>query len=102
MSITIKSTAEKQILISGTEFQLSEVYGRIEFSARATGTTLEIAVLTFISDATYLEGKNIYTDIPAGNINATLEPGEVQSLETAHKYSKLAYEQLGYEVIINI
>ena len=28
--------------------------------------------------------------------------GEVQSLDTAHKYAKLAYEQMGYEVIIDM
>jgi len=28
--------------------------------------------------------------------------GEVQSLDTAHKYAKLAYEQMGYEVIIEL
>jgi hypothetical protein len=31
-----------------------------------------------------------------------LQPGEMQSLETAEKYAKLGYEQLGYEVLINI
>lgn len=101
MSILIKSTTEKQILISGTEFELTEVYGRLEFAARASGTTLEISVATFVNSATYAEGKILYTDIPQGNINATLEEGEIQSLDTAHKYAKLAYEQLGYEVIIN-
>jgi hypothetical protein len=44
----------------------------------------------------------LYTDITSGNIVATLQPGEMQSLETAEKYAKLGYEQLGYEVLINI
>lgn len=101
MSILIKSTTTKDILIAGTEFKLSEVYGRLEFAARASGTTLEISVATFVNSTTYAEGKILYTDIPSGNINATLEEGETQSLDTAHKYAKLAYEQLGYEVIIN-
>jgi hypothetical protein len=39
MSILIKSTTEKEILIAGTEFKLSEVYGRLECAARASGTT---------------------------------------------------------------
>lgn len=101
MSILIKAKTEKEILIAGTEYKLSEVYGRLEFAARANGTTLEISVATFVNSATYDEGKILYTDIPSGNINATLEEGEFQSLDTAHKYAKLAYEQLGYEVIIN-
>ena len=102
MSILIKSTETKDILIAGTEFKLSEVYGRLEFAARANGETLEISVGTYVSGDTYAQGMLLYTDIPAGNINATLEPTEVQSLETAHKYAKLAYENLGYEVIINL
>lgn len=102
MSITIKATQEKSILISGTEISLTEVYGRLEFVGRASGLTLEIATSTFVNKTTYEEGKLLFTDIPAGNINASLEIDEEQSLETAHKYAKLAYEQLGYEVIINI
>lgn len=101
MSILIKSTTTKDILIAGTEYKLSEVYGRLEFAARANGTTLEISVATYVNNETFAEGKILYTDIPQGNINATLEEGEFQSLDTAHKYAKLAYEQLGYEVIIN-
>lgn len=102
MSITIKATQDKTILISGTEIPLTEVYGRLEFVGRASGLTLEIATSTFVNKTTYEEGKLLFTDIPAGNINASLELGEEQSLDTAHKYAKLAYEQLGYEVIVNI
>jgi predicted ATPase len=102
MSILIKATETKDILIAGTEFKLSEVYGRLEFAARANGTTLEISVATYVNGETYTQGMLLYTDIPAGNINATLEPTEIQSLEMAHKYAKLAYENLGYEVIINL
>ena len=102
MSITIKSTEQKSILISGTEISLNEVYGRLEFVGRANGLTLEIATGTYVSRTTYEEGKLLFTDIPSGNINASLEIDEEQSLETAHKYAKIAYEQLGYEVLINI
>jgi predicted ATPase len=102
MSITIKSTEQKTIMISGTEISLNEVYGRLEFVGRANGLTLEIATGTYVSRTTYEEGKLLFTDIPSGNINASLEIDEEQSLETAHKYAKLAYEQLGYEVIVNI
>ena len=102
MSLTIKSTEEKSIKIAGTEFTLESVYGRLEFAARANGFTLEIATATYVSKETYEQGMLLYTDIQAGNINASLELGEEQSLETAHKYAKLAYEQLGYEVEINL
>jgi hypothetical protein len=102
MSIQIKATKDKEILIAGTEYKLSEVYGRLEFAARANGTTLEISTATYVSKETYEQGMLLYTDITTGNIVATLEPGEIQSLETAEKYAKLGYEQLGYEVTINV
>jgi hypothetical protein len=102
MALIIKAKGQKTITISGTDLKLSEVYGRIEFVGRANGTTLEIATTTFVSRSTFEEGKPVFTDIPSGNINATIETTEVQSLETAHKYAKMAYEQEGYEVIIDM
>ena len=102
MALIIKAKGQKTITISGTDLKLSEVYGRIEFVGRANGTTLEIATTTFVSRTTFEEGKPVFTDIPNGNINATIETTELQSLETAHKYAKMAYEQEGYEVVINL
>lgn len=102
MALIIKATAEKEIKISGTDLTIPQVYGRIEFVGRANGQTLEIATITFVSKATYEENKPVYTDIQSGTINVTIEQGEEQSLETAHKYGKLAYEQLGYEVLIEL
>jgi len=102
MALIIKATADKKIKISGTELELPEVYGRIEFVGRANGLTLEIATATYTNKLTYEEGKPVFTDLPSGNINATIEATEEQSLDTAHKYGKMAFEQLGYEVIINL
>lgn len=102
MAIIIKATADKKINIAGTDLEISEVYGRLEFVGRANGLTLEIAVATFTSKVTFEEGKPVFTDLPNGNVNATIEPTEEQSLDTAHKYAKLAYEQLGYEVVIDL
>ena len=101
MSLTIKKTTEKNILIRGTEFELNEVYGRLEFVSRANGLTLEIAVGIYLNQDAYLQHKFLLTDIPSENLNVNLGEDEKQSLDTAHKYAKLAYEQLGYEVIIN-
>jgi len=102
MAILIKATKQKKIIISGTDIELQEVYGRIRFLGDFTGTTIEGEVATFANIATFEEGKMLYTDVPIGNYQSNLEAGEVQSLETAHKYAKLAYEQLGYEVIIDM
>jgi hypothetical protein len=102
MAILIKATEEKNITISGTEIELSSVYGRIRFLGDYSGTTIEGEVATFANKDTFLEGKMLYTDVPIGSYKSELEAGEPQSLDTAHKYAQIAYEQMGYEVIIDI
>jgi hypothetical protein len=102
MAILIKATAEKKITISGTGIELPEVYGRIRFLGDFPGNTIEGEVATFANAETFAEGKILYTDVPIGNYKSNLEEGEVQSLETAHKYAKIAYEQQGYEVVIDL
>lgn len=102
MALIIKATEEKKINISGTELELPEVYGRLEFVGRANGLSIEVAIATYTSIATFKEGKPVFTNLPNGNVNATIEADEIQSLETAHKYAKLAYEQEGYEVTIKL
>ena len=102
MAILIKATEEKKITISGTGIELLEVYGRIRFLGDFSGTSIEGEVATFANKTTFEEGKMLYTDVPIGSYKSDLEPTETQSLETAHKYAKLAYEQMGYEVIIDM
>jgi hypothetical protein len=100
MAILIKATEEKKITISGTGIELPSVYGRIRFLGDFNGKSIEGEVMTFANSQTFAEGKQLYTDVPIGNYKANLEEGEIQSLETAHKYAKLAYEQQGYLVDI--
>ena len=102
MALLIKSTADKKITISGTGIELPEVYGRIRFLGDFNGKSIQGEVATFANAATFAEGKMLYTDVPVGAYQSELEAGEVQSLETAHKYAKIAYEQMGYEVIIDL
>jgi hypothetical protein len=102
MAILIKATAEKKITISGTSIELPSVYGRIRFLGDYSGDTIEGEVMTFANLQTFSEGKVLYTDVPIGSYKSNLEQGEIQSLETAHKYAKIAYEQQGYEVIIDM
>jgi hypothetical protein len=103
MGLLINSTQEKTITITGTEISLPLVYGRIEFAARANGTTLEIAVGTYASKAAFEGGAGqMFTDVPQGNITIELQPGEIQSLDTAHTYSQAAFEQMGYDVTIEL
>jgi len=102
MAILIKELGEKTITISGTELTLPEVYGRIRFVGDYSGTKIQGEVMTFASKASFAEGKNIYTDVPIGSYEAELEVGEVQSLDTAHKYAQIAYQDMGYEVTIDL
>lgn len=102
MAIIIKATETKSITIQGTELTLPEVYGRIRFVGDFTGTLIEGEVQTFTSKLTYAENKPIFTDVPIGGYRAELQPNEQQTLDIAHKYAKMAYEQLGYEVVIDI
>ncbi len=102
MAILIKATESKKITISGTGIELPEIYGRIRFLGDFSGTTIQGEVATFANIATFTEGKMLYTDVPVGSYQSELEAGETQSLETAHKYAKIAYEQMGYEVVIDV
>tara|TARA_R110000868_G_scaffold1609_1_gene12905 strand:- start:1365 stop:1694 length:330 start_codon:yes stop_codon:yes gene_type:complete len=102
MGLIISATEEKKIIITGTDIELPSVYGRLRFVGDFSGKDIEAEVMTFATAVTFKEGKMLYTDVPIGSFKQDLEEGEVQSLETAHKYAKLAYEQAGYEVIIDI
>lgn len=103
MGLLINSTKEKTITITGTDIALPLVYGRIEFAARANGITLEISVGTYASRSAFEKGAGqMFTDVPQGNITVELEKGEFQSLESAHKYAKAAFEQMGYDVIVEL
>jgi len=103
MGLLIESTQEKTITITGTDIALPLVYGRIEFAARANGKTLEIAIGTYASKAAFESGAGqMFTDVPQGNLNVDLQPGEIQGLDTAHAYSQAAFEEMGYNVTIQL
>lgn len=103
MGLLINATDEKTITITGTDIQVPNVYGRIEFAGRADGKTLEIAIATYASKQAFENGASaLSTDVPQGNITAELQVGEIQGLDTAHKYAKSAFEQLGYTTQIEL
>ena len=101
MGIFIRPTVDKKIKISGTDIELNEVYGRIDFVGRQDGKNLEIATTTYVSKQTYTEGKPIFTDIPQGNFYSQLQANEEQTIHTALLYAKLGFEQLGYEAVMD-
>jgi hypothetical protein len=102
MGLIIKATENKKITIQGTEIEVPQVYGRLEFAGRADGKTLEVAVTTFASKAAYKSGaSSLSTNVPQGNINVQLAEGEIQSIETAHSYALQAFVQNGYTTEID-
>jgi hypothetical protein len=92
-----------KITITGTEIEVPSVYGRIEFAGRADGKTLEVAVATYASKSAFKSGASaLSTNVQQGSFNAEILPTELQSIDTAHEYSKQAFEQLGYTVEIDM
>jgi hypothetical protein len=99
MGLLVSATAEKKILIQGTEIKLKSVYVRVEYSARANGVTLEIAPTTYTSHEVYKAGGDVVlTDVPQSNITIDLVEGQMQDLSSAEFYAKANYEELGYAV----
>lgn len=101
MALIITSGKEK-IEIPGTDLKLPQIYGRIEFFGLSDGKTLQIAVATFVNKESFVNGSQIPTNLPKSNIIATLEEAEIQSIETAHKYAKIAFEQAGFNATIEL
>ena len=101
MGLLVSATAEKKILIKGTEIELPSVYARLEYSARANGVTLEIAASTYDCLETYQVGGSVLlTNVPQSNIVVELVEGQMQDLSSAELYAKANYEELGYTVEI--
>lgn len=99
MGLIIKNN----VTITGTTIELPEVYVRIEFAGRANGKTLEVAVSTYASKQAFKSDASVIsTSVPMGNFSVELQEGELQSVETAHKYAKQALEQQGFEAIIDL
>jgi len=100
MAILIKSNKDKSITILGTDLILTSIYARLEFAARADGKTLEIAVMTYASQATFASNQPIFTDVQQGTFTVEILPTELQDINAANKYTSLAYEQMGYSTEI--
>ena len=99
MGLLINASDKKTITIIGTDIQVPNVYGRIEFAARADGKTLEIAVATYASKSAFeSKASALSTNVQQGSFTVELQEGELQSVETSLEYGKKAFEQLGYRV----
>ena len=103
MALIIKPTQDKKIYVQGTEIELPQVYNRIEFGCRPNGTTMEMAFYTYSSSEAYASGSMVPTNLPLQNLIADINLAtQVQGLEAAHELSKTYYEDLGYEVTIQL
>lgn len=103
MALIIKPKGQNIIEIPGADIQLESLYVRIDFGGRADGKTIEFAPSSFKSKEKFVEGKSIVTNIPMQGMAVNIDTSiEVQSVETAHKYAKLYFEQLGYDVTIEL
>ena len=103
MGLLVNATAEKKILIQGTEIEIPNVYVRLEYAARANGTTLEIAIATYASKQAFKDGAGaIFTDVQQGAFTVELQEGQTQDLTSAELYSKIGLENLGYSVEIEL
>jgi hypothetical protein len=104
MALIIKSTESKKLNVRNSSINLPSIYGRLAFEGSADGRSLEIGIDTYERKEKFLESTEnmLLTDFPQGNIRATIEVNEVQSIETVHKYGKIAVEQLGYECEIDM
>lgn len=103
MALIITPTQNKKIYVQGTSIELQSVYNRLEFGCRPNGVTMEIAFYTYADHAAYLAGSNLPTDLPVDNIIQDIDPlTQTQGLQSAHELAKTFYENLGYNVIINL
>lgn len=101
MGLLINATEENTITITGTEIQVPNVYGRIEFAGRSDGKTLEIAITTYASYQAFMSGAAAFsTNVQMGSFTVEIQPTEVQSIDTALHYASIAYTQKGYSVEI--
>lgn len=104
MALIIKSTETKQLNVRNSSINLTSIYGRLAFVGGADGRSLEIGIDTYESKEKFVQSPEnmLLTDFPQGSIKATIEVEEKQSVETAHKYAKIAVEQLGYSCEIDL
>jgi hypothetical protein len=103
MALIITPTTEKKIYIQGTTIELRQVYNRLEFGCRLNGLTMEMAFYTYADKSSFDAGNYLPTDLPTGNLVQDIDPlTQTQSLQAAHELAKTWYENLGYNVIIDL
>lgn len=98
MGLIIKPTETKKILIDGTEIELPQVYGRVEFKSDKDGVTMEVCCTIYASKNAFTQGKFLFTNVGMPVIKVELGNGEMQGTETALSYMAGYLTSQGYEV----
>jgi len=100
MGLIVRPTNEKKIEIPGLDIELESLYVRIEFAGRTDGNTIEIAPIQYRDKDKFKQNKPCISNVPMHGFKVVINEEESQSIDTALKYAKEAYKQLGYEVEI--
>lgn len=98
MGLIIQSTEAKKILIDGTEIEVPQVYGRVEFHAKRDGISMEAQCTIYASKTAFTQGKFLFTNIGMPTIKIELSNAETQSLDVALTYMAGYLTSQGYEV----
>lgn len=103
MALKLLPKGEATIEIPGADILLNELYVRIEFAGRMDGRMLEIAPMSFKNKNKFIEGKPIVTNVSMAGFQVNIDINvETQSAETAHNYAKKRFEELGFDVVIEL
>lgn len=100
MGLIIQSTETKKILIDGTEIEVPQVYGRVQFAAMQNGVTMEAQCAIYVNKTAMTQNKYLHTNIGMPVVKIELGAGEMQSTETALNYMAGYLTSQGYEVYI--
>lgn len=100
MGLIIQPTESKKILIDGTEIEVPQVYGRVEFYAMKDGVSMEAQCTIYASKTAFTQGKFLFTNIGMPTIKIEIANAETQSLDVALSYMAGYLNSQGYEVQI--
>lgn len=109
MALIIKPKQENKINLNGTPIFLDSLYLRIEFYCNPSGKSISAFFSHFYNKSEYEKNKSIgVLFLKNGEVqnvqqlDMELKPEESQSVDTVHSLSKKAFEELGFEVEIDL
>ena len=100
MGLLIESTETKKVLIDGTEIEVPQVYGRVEFHAMKDGVSMEAQCTIYANKGAMAQNKYLFTNIGMPTIKIELGSGETQGLGMALSYMAGYLTSQGYDVEI--